>query len=258
MDLHVVLVRVLVQVQGRGLDGDPSLDDTGVQVEDAGGVLVLLPPLAVEHAESREHIVWVDKGLITVTGGKLTTFRRLARDALKAAKPFLPSDKYKSTRIPLFSNAPDTPEKDYGLSAQMWRRLYGRYGKAANDLVSKAAAKDLVSIPGTHTLWAELPFVAEHEQVRHLSDLLLRRVRVGLLTPLGGKAYLKRIKKLCRSVLPWDKKRWRKEIRQYLEQWNTAYAAPLGKIPISAERKMFSFIKTVAVILKRFIQKIRF
>ena len=41
--------------------------------------------------ESREHVVWVDRGLVTVTGGKLTTFRRLAWDAIKAAKPFLPA-----------------------------------------------------------------------------------------------------------------------------------------------------------------------
>jgi glycerol-3-phosphate dehydrogenase len=40
--------------------------------------------------ESREHVVWVDKGLVTITGGKLTTFRKLAVDALKAARPFLP------------------------------------------------------------------------------------------------------------------------------------------------------------------------
>jgi glycerol-3-phosphate dehydrogenase len=238
----------------------PSLD---ISLKDAISTFAGIRPVLSEgklspSAESREHIVWVDKGLITVTGGKLTTFLRLARDALKAGKTFLPSGKYKTIRVPLFADIPDKPEKDYELSAQMWRRLYGRYGKAANDLVSKAAAKDLVSIPGTHTLWAELPFVAEHEQVRHLSDLLLRRIRVGLLTPLGGRAYLKRVKKLCRPVLPWDKKRWRKEIRQYLEQWNTAYAAPLVKIPVSAERKMISFIKTVGVILKRFIQRIRF
>ena len=39
--------------------------------------------------ESREYIVWVKQGLVTVTGGKLTTFRSLAKDALTAAMPYL-------------------------------------------------------------------------------------------------------------------------------------------------------------------------
>jgi glycerol-3-phosphate dehydrogenase len=236
----------------------PSL---GISLKDAISTFAGIRPVLSEgkltpSAESREHIVWVDKGLITVTGGKLTTFRRLARDALKAAKPFLPSDKYKNTRIPLFSNAPDTPEKDYGLSNQMWRRLYGRYGKAANDLVKKAASEDLELIPDTHTLWAELPFVAAHEQVRHLSDLLLRRVRLGLLTPQGGKIHIKRIQKLCRPVLSWNRKRWKKEIHQYFVQWNHSYATPLKKVPVPVERKVI-FFKTAGEIIKRLIQKIR-
>ena len=41
--------------------------------------------------ESREHVLWRDKGLLTVTGGKLTTFRVMAVDALKAIRSQLPS-----------------------------------------------------------------------------------------------------------------------------------------------------------------------
>ncbi|MDO9516234.1 MAG: hypothetical protein Q7J01_09075 [Syntrophales bacterium] len=59
---------------------------------------------------------------------------------------------------------------------------------------NRAPAADLTPIPGTLTLWAELPFVARREQVRHLPDLLLRRrVRIGLLTPGGAKAYIERV-----------------------------------------------------------------
>jgi glycerol-3-phosphate dehydrogenase len=169
--------------------------------------------------ESREHIVWKDKGLVTITGGKLTTFRRSSLDALKAVKPFLGPDKINGPHAPEFSRVPDHPEMDYGLSLHHWHRLYGRYGKKADELVRSAAPKDLSYISGTHTLWAEIPFSAKHEQVKHLDDLLLRRVRIGLLTPQGGKAYLKRIRKLCKNSLPWNNKRWRKEIKMYLEQW---------------------------------------
>ncbi|MBW2595946.1 MAG: glycerol-3-phosphate dehydrogenase/oxidase [Deltaproteobacteria bacterium] len=177
--------------------------------------------------ESRDYVVWKDKGLVTVTGGKLTTFRKMAWDTLKAAKPFLPPVRFTGRRDPVFFPVPDTiPKEDFGLSAEIWRRLYGRYGKAADELVKTAATADLTTIPGTFTLWAELPFTAKHEQVKHLSDLLLRRVRIGLLTPMGGKEYIKRIQKLCESSLPWDRKRWKQEIRDYLDLWRQSYSIP--------------------------------
>jgi glycerol-3-phosphate dehydrogenase len=191
--------------------------------------------------ESREHVVWVDHGLVTVTGGKLTTFRRLALDALKAAKPFLPAGKTVDRKAPVFKEVQRIPSKDYGLSAEVWRRLYGRYGKAADVIVKNAKAGDLTTIAGTHTLWAELVYVAQNEKIRHLGDLLLRRVRIGLLTPNGGKAYLKRIQKLCKKVLPWNRRRWKKEIDAYLVQWQHAHALPHRRVEAPARRKFFSF-----------------
>jgi len=177
--------------------------------------------------ESRDYVVWKNKGLVTVTGGKLTTFRKMAWDTLKAAKAFLPPVRFIGRHDPVFSPVPDTiPEKDFGLTAQTWRRLYGWYGKAAEELVKTAATADLTVIPGTSTLWAELPFTAKHEQVKHLSDLLLRRVRIGLLTPMGGKEYIKRIQRLCESSLPWDRKRWRREIKDYLDLCRQSYSIP--------------------------------
>jgi glycerol-3-phosphate dehydrogenase len=200
--------------------------------------------------ESREHVVWIDRGLITVTGGKLTTFRRLASDALKAAKPFLPPDSEVHRKDPVFDEMPEMPEKDYGLSRQTWRRLYGRYGRAAGEIVQNSAPGDLEIIPGTHTLWAELPYVAENESIRHLQDLLLRRVRIGLLTPEGGKKYLKRIQKICRDVLPWDRRRWKEEIRQYLELWNHAHNLPLRRAEVLAGQRIVSFRTLKAAVRK--------
>ena len=43
---------------------------------------------------------------------------------------------------------------------------------------------------------------------------IARRVRIGLLTPKGGDGYIKRIRKLCRTSLPWDKKRWIKYLKK--------------------------------------------
>ena len=203
--------------------------------------------------ESRDHVIWVDRGLVTITGGKLTTFRRMAWDVLDAAKPFLTSIYLPDRNIPVFSPPPEIPEEDYGLSQQTWRRLYGRYGKAAQELVGMAAPEDLSAIPGTHTLWAELPFVAKREQVRHLGDLLLRRVRIGLLTRKGGKKYLNRIQKLCESSLPWDKKRWKEEIEMYLDLVKRAYGLPFKEVEVPTEKKIVSF-KEILASLKRFFK----
>ncbi len=207
----------------------PSLE---ISLKDCISAFAGLRPILSEgrlspSAESREHVVWVDRGLVTVTGGKLTTFRRLAWDALKAAKPFLPPQKFSDKHKPLFTRPPDQPLTSLGLAEAVWRRLYGRYGQGAEAMIQAATAQDLAPIPGTHTLWAELPFVAANERVRHLGDLLLRRVRLGLLTPQGGKEHLKRIRTLCQPALPWDNKRWKEEIATYLEQWNRSHALPV-------------------------------
>ena len=146
---------------------------------------------------------------------------------------------------------PHTPLKDYGLPPETWRRLYGRYGSAADTIVKTAKPRDLATISGTHTLWAELAYVAQNEQIRHLADLMLRRVRIGLLTPQGGKAYLRRIQKLCKKVLPWNRRRWKLEINQYLVQWNHAHALP-GQgagAGVPEQRKIFS-LKALGEILR--------
>jgi glycerol-3-phosphate dehydrogenase len=187
--------------------------------------------------ESREHAVWVDRGLVTVTGGKLTTFRQLAFDTLKAARPFLPKNGSFDRNARVFSEVPEHPEHNNGLSLEAWKRLYGRYGMEAAAIVEAAKTEDLSPIPGTDTLWAELPWVTRNERVRHLGDLLLRRVRIGLLTRDGGKAHLRRIKKLCKTHLPWNHNRWREEMRLYATQWNHAYAMPIRPVGRLAKLK---------------------
>jgi len=176
--------------------------------------------------ESREHVVWVDNGLVTITGGKLTTFYRLAWDALAAAKPFLRDASAEPSKGPLFMPAPETIPGSEGLPRQIKTRLFGRYGMDTLELLQIAHPNDLQPIPGTHTLWAELPFAARFEQVRHLSDLLLRRVRIGLLTPHGGRDILERIRALCEPALPWVTTQWEQESKDYQEHWDRAYGAP--------------------------------
>ncbi|NOY68094.1 MAG: glycerol-3-phosphate dehydrogenase/oxidase [Deltaproteobacteria bacterium] len=173
--------------------------------------------------ESREHVVWIDKGLVTVTGGKMTTFRVLALDALKAARPWLPSGAGIQTKLPAFNPAPPKPHASSHLLSGIIRRLYGRYGLRAGGLIDKAEPKDLTLIPGSMTLWAELPVLAKTEQVRHLSDLLLRRVRAGLILPNGGSDCLDRVQALCEPHLSWDTEKWKTERQEYIDHWQWAH-----------------------------------
>jgi glycerol-3-phosphate dehydrogenase len=169
--------------------------------------------------ESREHVVWADNGLVTVTGGKLTTFRRLARDALAAAAPWLPQASRRhsvwTALAPGRIDAGEAPEVD----PATLQRLAGRYGPAAVDLIAGAATADLAPVASTPTLWAELAHAARSEQVRHLTDLMLRRVRLGLLLPEGGRKFLPRVRRLCQPALQWDDARWQAEEAAYLAYW---------------------------------------
>ena len=177
--------------------------------------------------ESREHVVWEDNGLITITGGKLTTFRLLARDALKAAADYLPHCILPPDREPIFATpgkrSRGLPEK---ISPAALQRLYGRYGNQADSVVDFCLENTADTIGGTNILWAEVVHTAKNEQVRHLTDLLLRRVRFGLLTPEGGSGYLEKIGDLCRPALGWDEARWATEKADYLKTWQQFYGPP--------------------------------
>jgi len=176
--------------------------------------------------ESREHVVWVDKGLVTITGGKLTTFRLLAWDALNAARPFLSTFSTEKKGQAVFTKPDDSIKKPSSISQDGFQRLCGRYGSKVAEILSRATEDTLCHIPGTHTLWAELPYVAVKEHIRHLSDIMLRRVRIGLLMPEGGKKYLDKIQSLCAPVLDWDEDRWETEKKQYLTHWQKAHGVP--------------------------------
>lgn len=181
--------------------------------------------------ESREHVVWVDKGLVTVTGGKLTTFRLLALDALKAARKYLPKHlKNKPPNKTQFkAQGSDMADDFLQLPENVRQSLVGRYGQMASKMLKHNDKNLFTPIAGTSTLWVELCHAAEHEQVHTLADLMLRRVRIGLLLPHGGKAYLDEIETICKEFLPWDKDKWADEKKAYLDLWQKFYSPPISK-----------------------------
>jgi len=173
--------------------------------------------------ESREHAIWDENGLLTVSGGKLTTFRIMARDALKAARKYLGHVAF-DVNTPVLDSFPaetDTLFKDSNLHPAQQLRLLARYGIESAPLFIADCSHEF--IPNTPYLWEELRQAARAEGVVHLDDLLLRRVRLGLLATNGGLDCSSRICTIVQPELGWDDDRWAKEVNEYTELWKRAY-----------------------------------
>jgi len=178
------------------------------------------------HKESRAHVVLEENGLITITGGKLTTFRPMAQDALQAARRLWPAMPPGGGEARMLDPVPLALPGAEALDAATRHRLSGRHGADAPALIAAATPGELEQIPGTDSLWAELRWAARDEGVVHLDDLLLRRVRLGLLLPSGGVTLLERIRPIVQPGLGWDDARWEVEATAYAGLWRRAYSLP--------------------------------
>jgi glycerol-3-phosphate dehydrogenase len=110
------------------------------------------------------------------------------------------------------------------------RRLLGRYGNDAASVLDAAGPGELDAVPGTRTSWAELRWAARAEGIVHLSDLMLRRSRVGLVLPRGGVEVMGDVRTRVQGELGWSDERWLAEEAAYFELWRFAHRmpAPLG------------------------------
>jgi glycerol-3-phosphate dehydrogenase len=174
--------------------------------------------------ESREHAIWQEGGLLTVTGGKLTTFRPIAVDVLREASKINKKITAPGENLELFKAIePDIFAQRIGPSQA--RRLCGRYGEGAEAILA-AAPELLIEIEGTPYLWAELSWSVKNEGVEHLDDLLLRRFRLGILLPDGGTGLLSRLRPLIQSSLGWGDGRWSDEVGRFERIREMAHAIP--------------------------------
>lgn len=151
--------------------------------------------------ERRDHAVWSSDGIITVSGGKLTTFRLIALDALLAAGLIDATD-HAANQAPA--------ESLFQLQVSPPHRL----------------GHPLVALPEGEALMEQVRWVLAHEMIVHLDDLLLRRTRIGNLLPEGGRAVLEKIKPLCQQQLGWDDTAWQAEVERYLTIIARYYSVP--------------------------------
>lgn len=172
----------------------------------------------------RSHSVWNNQGLITVTGGKLTTFRTMALEVLDAVKDVLSLGRSVDDRV--FTPIQQAPTGAEQLGCDQIERLQGFYGVYAQEVVDYAEQDELAYVPGSLTLWAEVRWLCANESIEHLDDLMLRRTRLGLTVHRGGLNLMSNIRRIVQAELDWDDARWEDELSRYTHIWKTKYSLP--------------------------------
>jgi len=175
--------------------------------------------------ERRDHAVWSDSGLITVSGGKLTTFRLIALDALTSAQDMLPTPKeFNDDRM--FITPSISPNALLPENPNWAQRLLGRYGAVAQTLLSESTSEDYASIGDTDFSLAECRWAIKYEGVQHLDDLLLRRTRLGMCLANGGAELYPVLEALFKSERQWNSEQWDTEVNRYKAIWQNYYSLP--------------------------------
>src|SRR5262249_40797836 len=149
--------------------------------------------------------------MLTITGGKLTTFRRMAKMAVdRLVERDARDAPCRTQEIPLGHavDANDLPRVE-GVRDDAYERLAARYGYAAHDVLAIAAEPGELAQPiidDLPDLLAEAVYGVRREQAQSLADVLLRRTRIGLLAGrelLAGEA-LDRVAAATGAELGWN------------------------------------------------------
>jgi len=202
--------------------------------EDVEGVYAGLRPLLSGESEStsklsREHAVaHTVPGLVVVAGGKYTTYRVMARDAVDEAVRAIDAKVPPSVTegIPLLGaeglaamkNARHLFAQRYGVHVARVEHLLGRYGSLATEGLELVAADPTLGEPlagAPDYLRAEIVYAASHEGARHLDDLLARRTRISIETFDRGVGAMEEAARLAAPVLGWSEAQVTREVEHY-------------------------------------------
>ncbi len=166
-------------------------------------------------------------GMITITGGKLTTWRRMAKLAVdRLVERDVRDAPCRTHEIPLgHAIDPDVLPRVEGVPEGSYAALAGRYGHAAHDVLRVAAERGELAQPivdGLPDLLAEAVHAARVEQARTVGDVLLRRTRLALLAArdvtAGDGAAARRVARAMAPERGWDEARVEDEVRAFLEE----------------------------------------
>ena len=209
--------------------------------EDVEGVYAGLRPLLSGESEptsriSREHtVVTPVSGLVMIAGGKLTTYRVMARDAVDAAGHSLRTTGNQTLRDSITDRVALVGAEGFGARTnqrvQLARRsglhvaridhLLGRHGGLVDDLLALIDARPELGEPlegAEDYLAAEVVYAVTHEGARHLDDVLTRRTRISIETFDRGVRCAPAVAALMAGELGWDEARRADEVDHYLRR----------------------------------------
>ena len=201
---------------------------------DVEGVYAGLRPLLSGESEStsklsREHAVaHTVPGLVVVAGGKYTTYRVMAKDAVDAAVHGLDAKVPDSVteKVPLLGaegfrallNARHRLAAEHGLHVARIEHLLSRYGSMIDEVLAlvdddPALGEPLAGAPDY--LRAEVVYGAAYEGARHIEDVLARRTRISIETFDRGIGSVEEAARLMAPVLGWSDEQVQREIEHY-------------------------------------------
>ena len=202
--------------------------------DDVVGVYAGLRPLLAGESDetsklSREHAcVRPVPGLVIIAGGKYTTYRVMAKDAVDLAGKDLgrPVPECLTDRVPLVGaagyealvNTRATLAARSGLPVERIDHLLGRYGSAIREVLDLVDEHPELREPLEHApryLKAEAYYGASHEGALHLDDLLARRLRVSIDTWDRGVDVAREVAEIVAPILGWDATTIDDEVEHY-------------------------------------------
>src|SRR4051812_16643166 len=200
---------------------------------DIVGVYAGLRPLLAGESDqtsrlSREHaVVSPVPGLTLVAGGKYTTYRVMAEDAVDAAVAGLPGvPASRTAHLPLVGAHRWADVRDgagaiaasAGLPEHSAERLLHRHGDRIGDVLALARQDPLLARPLTGApdyLAAEVVHAVTAEGALHLDDVLTRRTRVSIETAHRGVESASQVAALMAETLGWGEERTAREVEHY-------------------------------------------
>ncbi|MET4638718.1 glycerol-3-phosphate dehydrogenase/oxidase [Mycetocola sp. 2940] len=205
--------------------------------DDVEGVYAGLRPLLAGESDqtsklSREHLVAHSvPGLVVIAGGKWTTYRVMAKDAIDAAADALDGKVPQSIteNIALLGaegyqaawNKRGKIARAFGVHKVRIEHLLNRYGVLTDELLDLMRARPELNeaLPGADDyIGAEIVYAASHEGALHLEDVLARRTRISIEAWDRGVSAAPVAARLMAGVLGWDDERTEREVATYLKR----------------------------------------
>jgi glycerol-3-phosphate dehydrogenase len=177
----------------------------------------------------REHLLMTSpSGLVTLAGGKWTSYRKMAEEAVDraiASAGLHAPGPSRTLHLRLFGADQYVPEifqtltREYGLEADIARHLQHAFGDQAMNVARLAGEGLGARLHANHPyLEAEVIYAARHELAEHASDVLARRIPLAILDNAAAQAALPRVVDLMAGELGWDDERRRQETELALER----------------------------------------